>query len=270
MSIRTDLISEVTADINQMPDGCIVENYQKDDISFEFTEITSDKVSEMLSKPKGKYITLKFDRLDRIAHTESIINALTYSFDRLFEKRPQNVTVVGLGNQDITPDALGPICANSILATRHLSEDFKKDTGLSSLGSVSVITPGVMGKTGIETRESVKASVDFIKPDAVIVIDALAAGDYERLCSTFQLTDTGISPGSGVKNSRKAFNKESLNIPVIAVGMPTVIDFGSSDDMMVTPKDIDLLIDRAAELLSLAINRFLHPDLDSKTLSALT
>ncbi len=270
MGIRTDLISERYESIKEIPEGCTVENYLLGNVNCEYTQVASDTVAQMLAKPKGKYITLKFDRLDRIADSDEITEALVDSFGRLFSERPKSVTVVGLGNDDITPDALGPLTANSIFATRHLSEDFKSHTGLKALGSVSVITPGVMGKTGIETKESVKAAVDFIKPDAVIVIDALAAGDYGRLGSTFQLTDTGISPGSGVKNTRKAFNQESFGVPVIAVGMPTVIDFDSSNEMMVTPKDIDLLIDRASELLSLSINKFLHPCLDSKTISALT
>ncbi|MBQ8202657.1 MAG: GPR endopeptidase [Clostridia bacterium] len=270
MGLRTDLISENTANIKQIPEGCVIESYKKGRVNFELTQVLSDEISEMLGKPKGKYITLSFDRLDRITDTKELCDGIIDSLEKLFEKRPESVTVVGLGNNDITPDALGPLTSGAIFATRHLSEEFKANTGLSHLGSVSVIAPGVMGKTGIETRESVKAAIDFIKPDAIIVIDALAAGSTDRLCSTFQLTNTGISPGSGVKNTRKAFNEEALGIPVIAIGMPTVIDFGEGENMMVTPKDIDLLIDRAAELLSLALNRFLHPHLDSKTLAALT
>lgn len=270
MGIRTDLISETTSEIKNIPDGCVIENYITGSVNCEFTEILSDEVANMLSKPKGKYVTLKSPRLDRITDSEELVTALADSLCRIFDKRPKSVTVVGLGNSDITPDALGPLTANSIFATRHLSDEFKAQMGLPPLAAISVITPGVMGKTGIETRESVKAAIDFIKPDAVIVIDALAASNTERLCSTFQLTDTGISPGSGVKNSRKAFNKEGLGVPVIAIGMPTVIDFGKEENMMVTPKDIDLLIDRAAELLSLSLNRFLHPLLDSETIATLT
>ncbi len=270
MAVRTDLICEEKQDFKALNSGCTIEIYKENDVDFEFTEILDDEVARSVKRPKGRYITLKFDRLDRITNTENVVKALITALKKLLGEAPKNVTVVGLGNHDITPDALGPLTVNKILATRHLSGEFKKEAGLSSLISVSAITPGVMGKTGVETREFVKAAVDFINPDSVIVIDALAAAETARLCSTFQLTDTGISPGSGVKNRRKTFNKESLGVPVIAVGMPTVIDFGGQEDMMVTPKDIDLLISRAAELLSLAINRFLHPSLDAETIAELT
>ena len=270
MAARTDLICEQKESFKALEKGCTIEIYKENDIDFEFTEILDDEVSRSIKRPKGRYITLKFERLDRISDTENVVKSLISSLKKLFKGTPKSVTVVGLGNQDITSDALGPLAASKILATRHLSGEFKKKTGLSSLGSVSVITPGVMGKTGVETRESVRAAVDFIKPDAVIVIDALAAAETSRLCSTFQLTDTGISPGSGVDNKRKTFNKESLGVPVIAIGMPTVIDFGGEENMMVTPKDIDLLITRAAELLSLALNRFLHPSFDPETIAELT
>lgn len=270
MAVRTDLICEEKQNFKALDKGCTIEIYKENDIDFEYTEILDDEVARSLKRPKGKYITLKFERLDRITNAENIVEAIISALKKLMGEIPKSVTVVGLGNHDITPDALGPLTANKLLATRHLSKEFKEQTGLSSLISVSAITPGVMGKTGVETKEFVRAAVDFIKPEAVIVIDALAAAETSRLCSTFQLTDTGISPGSGVKNRRKTFNEDSLGVPVIAIGMPTVIDFSGEEDMMVTPKDIDLLISRAAELLSLALNRFLHPSLDPETIAELT
>ena len=130
----------------------------------------------------------------------------------------------GLGNSDITPDALGPAAARRIFATRHIPPELSKTAGLENLRQVAVIAPGLLGQTGIEAGELIKAAADRIKPDAVIVIDALAAKSPNRLFKTVQICNTGISPGSGVKNSRKEISEKSGGVPVIALGVPTVID----------------------------------------------
>ena len=179
--------------------------------------------------------------------------------------------VVGLGNEDITPDALGPKTASKILATRHLTKELKTNLQLENLKTVSSIIPGVLGKTGIEAFDVTKAVCKSADIAAIIVIDALAAKSPERLCHTFQFTDTGISPGSGVQNARKRFSGVDFGIPVIAVGMPTVIDYNTeSSKMMVTPKDIDLLTDKASTLLADILNTFLQPSLDRETIRFLT
>ena len=192
-----------------------------------------------------------------------------------FDFPKNNILVAGLGNRKITPDTLGPATADSILATRHISEDLKKQTGLDSLKNVSVILPGVLGQTGIETVEIIKGVIASANIEGLIVIDAFAASDVNRLATTVQLCDTGISPGSGVGNNRKEISKRTLGIPVVAVGVPTCVDVGTlaasvtgnqegvnKADMIVTPREIDILIDRSATVLSRAINFFLQPETD--------
>ena len=189
--------------------------------------------------------------------------------------------MAGLGNTDITPDAVGPLTVRQILATRHITGQFAESIGLKGLKSVSVISPGVLGQTGIETTELIKCAVDATKPDAVIVIDALAAGSAARLFRSLQLCNTGITPGSGVKNSRREISEKTLGVPVIAIGVPTVMDAESlaaeltgcetekSADMFVTPKDVDLLCGRISEILSQALNIFLQPEIDRDIIAQL-
>lgn len=197
---------------------------------------------------------------------------LCESVEKLLPEKRDFVLVVGLGNTEITPDALGPETAKRILATRHISRDLAKQLSLNGLKKVAVLSPGVLGQTGIEAAELVLSVCQKTKPDAVIVVDALCAKATSRLGSTIQLTNAGIAPGSGVKNSRAKINAEYLGVPVIAVGMPTVIDMGAKDGMaelLVTPKDIDLLIDRAATLIGNALNFCLQPEIDRDVLISL-
>ena len=273
MSVRTDLVTE---DICDLDEKIITKKETSVNTEIEITEIKSDKVADKIGKPKGKYCTLRFERLDTISETAPLKSAIVYSLKQLTDMC-ENALVVGLGNADITPDALGPFCANSVIATRHISDEIKSDLGLENLNKVSCLVPGVLGKTGIEAVDIIKATVKQTKPSFVIVVDALAARTPENLCRTIQMTDSGIAPGSGVKNERKALNKETLGVPVIAIGIPTVIDanylsggFKESDNMMVTPKEIDLLISRSSELLARALNMFLQPSLDEETIECLS
>ena len=201
--------------------------------------------------------------------------------------------VVGLGNENITPDALGPKVAQSVLATRHIPGEIARSTGLDKLRAVAVLRTGVTGQTGIETGELIQSVVKKIRPTALIVVDALAARGLKRLGCTLQISDTGIAPGAGVGNHRMKISEDTLGVPVIAIGIPTVVDAATllcdlldSDDekthrelsdavspggnsMVVTPREIDLLIDRASHLLSLSINLALHPDMESSDLFSL-
>ncbi|MCQ2441471.1 MAG: GPR endopeptidase [Clostridia bacterium] len=280
MEIRTDLITERREMDTTQTKGAVSKTVNIGSVSVEYVEINTESATIKLQKPIGKYYTLEFERLDKNTDTKSIKTALVSCLNKLIKKSFKNFLIVGLGNADITPDALGPLVANRILATRHLDENFKKRMGLTELRSVAVITPGVLGKTGIEASENVLASCKKIKPEVIIVIDALAARNPSRLCSTIQLSNTGISPGSGVGNSRKSLNFDTFGVPVIAIGIPTVIDSktfrydcnGAQNDdldMMVTPKEIDVLIKNSADILSLAINLFLQPSLDEETIKAL-
>ena len=187
-----------------------------------------------------------------------------------------NILVAGLGNSDITPDALGPMTASKILATRHLKRELMKDADFfSDMRPVGVIAGGVLGQTGIETAELISAVAEKVEPACIIAVDALACSDVERLGRTIQISDTGISPGSGVQNKRLELSDGTLGVPVIAVGVPTVVDMhtivqnytGSkiSDklpNMMVTPRDADRLVSRAASVLAAGINLALQPSLD--------
>ena len=186
------------------------------------------------------------------------------------------VFVAGLGNENITPDALGPLTVNRILATRHISES-SDGLGLPKLREVAAISTGVLGQTGMETGEILSSICEKIKPAAVIVVDALATGSAKRLGNTVQITDTGICPGSGVGNSRKKLDSTTLNTSVISVGVPTVIDAstlcdsdeGENKKMMVTPRDIDRIIDEMSSLLALSINLALQKNLTQKDIFAL-
>ena len=269
MQLRTDLVME-----NDCAEMCTEqaknESLSFGDCSLDMVHIDSPSAAKNINKPRGKYYTLRFNRLDTVTDTSDIKNALIYSLKKLLPENERNgIMIVGLGNSDITPDALGPLTANRIMATRHISKELKENLGLQGLKTVSVLIPGVIGKTGIESSETVKAAVRFADPSAIIAIDALAARYTENLCRTIQLCDSGISPGSGVSNARKELSKKTLDIPVIAIGMPTVTDTSEVKDMMVTPKEIDILIKKASEIIADALNIFLQPGIDSEIIAAL-
>ncbi len=206
---------------------------------------------------------------DEVIHEKVIAEKLT----ELLPENKNCILVCGLGNRDITPDAIGPITASRVLATRHISGNIAKELHLESLRSVAAIVPDVLGKTGIEAFEIIKSVANNIKPSGIIVIDALCARDVKRLGTTVQISTAGISPGSGVQNSRQEISKKTLGIPVIALGVPTVTDasalLNSSKPFIVTSRDIDVLIDSASTLLSRAINLALQPDIEPEILTAL-
>lgn len=198
--------------------------------------------------------------------------------------------VAGLGNTEITPDSLGPKTSSRILATRHITGEIARATGLDKLRPVAVMQTGVTGQTGIETGEYIMSVVKRIKPNAVVAIDALASRRLERLGCTLQISDTGISPGAGVGNHRTKINKETIGVPVIAIGVPTVVDvqtlandlIGDEFDaqtreqisphgrqMVVIPREIDLLTERASRLIAFALNGALQNEFDLPDLVSL-
>ena len=221
-------------------------------------EILNEEGAEALGKPVGKYLTLKLPEYDRDPTAPA--GALARELGELMALEPgTSVMVVGLGNEAVTPDALGPRTAERIFLTRHLIQALPKHFG--HCRSVSVITPGVLATTGVEPLELVKGVVDHVKPQGILCIDALAAGSMDRLCNTVQLCDSGIAPGSGVGNCRAAFSRESLGVPVYAVGVPTVVDGGQGKPLIVTPVDIDERIRYLSRVLAGGINGALHPEL---------
>lgn len=274
MNIRTDLVAEIKAEKQPDISGVEVLEEKINEVNISTVKILDEKASETLEKPIGSYCTISFPRLDFVCETCDIINATVKALKAVIKSDLKQSLVVGLGNTDITPDALGPIVADRVLATRHLTNELKRDLGLDGLKSVSTITPNVLGKTGIESYDLVSATAKKIKPDIIIAVDALACRDPERLCRTIQIADSGICAGSGVNNARKPLNLATLGIPVIALGVPTVIDansfFNSDENMMVTPKEIDLLVEKAADIISRAINIFLQPEIDIDTIESLT
>lgn len=292
MQLRTDLAIEANEISGGKAPG--TELRHKTDGTLRITEmtITTQQGAQLLKKPMGRYITM--EGLSLTECFRDVSTQIQTAARELAQLLPESgsVLVIGLGNRAITPDALGPLCTRHILATRHITGELAKSTGLDRLRPVSVIAPGVLGQTGIEAAEMISGLVRMLSPAAVIAIDALAARSLPRLGCTIQISDTGIAPGSGVGNHRTSLNRESTGVPVIAVGIPTVVDastlaldilsgigdlsdgsqtLGSKgDSMMVTPREIDLLIERASKIIGMAVNLALQPEYDFDTLAALT
>ena len=285
MSIRTDLALEKhEIHKNNLPKGVEIREYKNGSSIATEIIITDNEGAEVIGKPKGKYITLEGDGI--LDNDESFQESAAMLSDMLSRLIPESGTVLvaGLGNTDITADAIGPLSAKGVIATRHIPESTKEKTGLPFLRDVAVISPGVTGKTGIETGEIIAGIKEKIKPSAIIIIDALASRSVKRLGRTVQLSDTGISPGSGVGNKRNEISEKTMGVPVIAIGIPTVVDAAtlafdltgkeSTDsefsEMMVTPKDTDMLVSKGAGLIALSINRALQKNLSYEEIMALS
>lgn len=293
MELRTDLALEAREIAGEYLSGVEYSVKNEGALEIEKLVVKTDKASRMLKKPKGTYITMELPPLtDDFKETDERLVSIANEISSLI---PVNglVLVAGLGNVDITPDALGPKTAGAVLATRHITGEIAKSTGLDKLRAVAVLKTGVTGQTGIETGEHLLSVAKRIKPSAIIVVDALASRRLERLGCTIQISDTGISPGAGVGNHRTKITSETMGVPVIAVGVPTVVDaltlisdlleINDEKDsfllsqkvspkgraMVVTPKEIDLLVDRAAKLISLSINYALQKDFELSDLIAL-
>ena len=274
---RTDLALERAETIRTeapLPEGIAVST--KKTSCFEITDVsvTSDGAAKKIEKPKGRYITLETgSRLDmRPQNFEQSAADLADELRSLMKARG-SVLVVGLGNEAITPDSLGPRVISHIFSTRHIKTN-APSLYSSDLGEVCAFAPGVMGQTGIEAGELIKSVCEAVKPSLVVAVDALACSELSHLGKTVQLTDSGISPGSGVLNSRKELSKAALGVPCIAVGVPTIADLGAErqggEPLMVTPRSVDKLISCSAQLISSALNLALHPGLDLEEIIGLT
>ncbi len=233
-NIRTDLALEqkerFESDNVEVP-GVVLEEEYDEELEIRTTRVViqTEKGAKTMGKPVGTYITLEAPNLavpDEDYHRE-VSKEIAQILKELIqgEKEEYNVLVIGLGNRLVTPDALGPDVADNLVVTRHIIKEYGKYAmGGEKVHTVSAIVPGVMGQTGMETLEIVKGVVEETKPDFAIAIDALAARNSKRLNRTIQLADTGINPGSGVGNHRNALTEDTLGIPVIAIGVPTVVD----------------------------------------------
>jgi len=289
--IRTDLALEAHESVHHSPiHGVEVQEHYHKKSNTQITRvyITTKNGAHAIGKPMGRYITIEAPDMAEAddGHHREISEELSRQLQHMIPglQKEKSVLVVGLGNRDVTADALGPYVIDNLRITRHILMEYGKAAyNTEHVHSVSSLAPGVMAKNGMETSEIIKGVIDQTKPELLLVIDALAARNIRRLNTTIQLTDTGILPGSGVGNHRNALTEESLGIPVIAIGVPTVVDaativrcsldlLGSSssvfdpdepnvqktlqdlNNMYVTAKDIDETIKRLSFTISEALN----------------
>ena len=300
MAIERNDIYKKQNNIENQIDGIETEEEEKNQIKISRVKILNEQGEKALAKPKGDYVTLDVKNIKTVDEEgiEKIAEVLGNELRIIIKKHisdTEDILVVGLGNLYVTPDALGPKVVPEIQVTRHILQ-YMPSAMPEDTRPVSAISPGVLGITGIETMEILKGIVDNIKPKMLIVIDALASRSIERISSSIQIADTGIVPGAGVGNTRKEISIKTLGIPVIALGIPTVVDLASitndcidlfieslqqkamSNDylnklkekdnyeeikealipkdynMIVTPKEIDKLIESMSKIVSKGIN----------------
>lgn len=314
--VRTDLAIEARElykeRTRQDAPGIEVEKKEGDNFTVTRVKVLDEIGESKMGKPKGTYITIEVPALAKADQD------LKDEISQVLAKELRNLTnadkftkslIVGLGNWNVTPDALGPKVVEKVFVTRHFFKAYNK-TEDETMANVSAISPGVMGLTGLETSEIIKGIVEKSHPDLVIAVDALASRKMERVSTTIQITDTGISPGSGVGNKRKALNQEYLGVPTIAIGIPTVVDAATMvndtidlivgalknqaqsggefysmlesmegndkyglikevltpymPNVMVTPKEVDDIINDLAQVVANGLNISLHPGIDLK------
>lgn len=285
MARRTDLAMEArelwresAGETTRLP-GVKAREHTSKGITTTVVEILDQRGVRALEKPQGTYVTIELER-NILRDPIGFHRAAAKLGKELAAMIPKtgSVLVVGLGNEAVTPDAIGPQSLSHLVVTRHLGSRFPQ------LRPVSAIAPGVLGMTGLESVEIVRGVVERSKPSCVIVVDALAARKMERLCCTVQLADTGITPGSGVGNSRACFDRETLGVPVVAVGVPTVVtvstlledvfsenmqknDCFHDPSMVITPKDIDARVAKISRFLGYGLSLGLHRGLSVEDVS---
>jgi spore protease len=319
--IRTDLALEsaqriIEKNLSEEESGIRTDIKKYGTITVTRVEVLSEEASCEIGKPRGNYITIESPSMKESKPEEhrKIINLLAENIRGLCELNEDSVVLIaGLGNRFITPDSLGPKVISRILVTRHIKETLPEN--IKKIKSVCALAPGVLGVTGIETGEILKGTADRVKPSLIIAIDALAARKFSRINSTIQMTDTGVTPGSGVKNARLRLDREYMGVPVLAIGVPTVVDtatmindcldgiLGSmkaqcekgsefygmledidseekynmitellkpyENDMFVTPKEVDEVIERLAVIISDAVNLALQKEMSLEEINLL-
>lgn len=263
-------------------------------------KITNDDGSRIIGKEKGTYITVqsgavwKMDSARFYSCAEVVAQKIRHLCDEVGYDGG-TVLVCGLGNRDITPDSIGPCAAQRVIVTSHLKRMDPKLYEKMELGDVSAIVPGVLGQTGMESATLVRAAANAVRPSLIIAIDALAAREINNLATTVQLCDTGVSPGSGVGNRREGISKDSLGVPVICIGVPTVVDTATlvydalseagldsqkeelssvldslgQDRYFVSPKDMDKISDELSNLVACAVNKAFHEKLSFEDMERL-
>ncbi|MDR1669077.1 MAG: GPR endopeptidase [Oscillospiraceae bacterium] len=287
---RTDLAMEARELFQQSAketteiDGVIAREYRLHGCPVTRVEVKNEKGEQALGKPAGTYVTVETQGLMR--HEDGAFKRSVQAVaDELSPLLPvggiYGVLLAGLGNRDITPDSVGPLAMRYSIVTRHLVDKMPEEFG--HMRPVAAIAPGVLGTTGMESAEMIQGAIQHMRPGAVIIVDALTSRRLSRLCSTVQIADSGIVPGSGVGNARAALNKKTLGVPVISVGVPTVVDAVTlmsdlteqaglpepdwseiakfSGGLMVTPKEIDTQVENLARVVGYALSIALHPEM---------
>ncbi len=288
--IRTDLAMEaheLCQARGRSLSGVVVRDYDNDGVTVHCVRVETDDGAGAIGKPVGTYLTVGIKPYlrreeDAFSRHCQVLSALLRS---LLPKKGSSVLVAGLGNPAITPDAVGPLTMPHILVTRHMVRSMPDR--FSSFRPVSAVHPGVLGTTGVETGEILLGICQRTQPDCIIAVDALASRSADRLCTTVQLSDTGIVPGSGVGNARNALNRQTMGVPVIAIGVPTVVDAATlcadllNDEeaglclpeaargMMVTSREIDTQVADVAKLLGYSIDLALQDGLSIADLELL-
>ena len=304
MQIRTDLAMESQA-LSQSPEGVTCRRFQRGTLEEIYVKVETEEAARALEKDRGAYITLSHPALSRLDTEErkEIIQSLARVIRQLTPECG-DILVAGLGNRHMTADSLGSRVVEELLITRHM-KDVTGDEIKNRLRGVCGIAPGVLGVTGMETAEMIRGIVEHVRPAAVIAIDALAARESCRIGATIQVTDTGIRPGSGVGNHRAGLNRDTLGVPVIAVGVPMVVyaaviardafsllfrDMEMPEeehaqavdslveritrhglgDLVVTPREVDEMVGRVARLLADGLNLALQPGLSLEEIQYLS
>ncbi|MCH5320170.1 MAG: GPR endopeptidase [Eubacterium sp.] len=273
MENRTDLAVESFESIDKTAiDGVKVR--EEDGVTV--VTVLNENGAETIGKPIGKYITCSVPSfINDTDIFDGRLNKLSTILKSLLPENINSVLVAGVGNLDITADALGPKTNNYVLATRHIIEAEEKPEIFKDIFNVSGVATGVLADTGIESAEIIKGVVDVTKPSCVIVVDALAASSSERLGTTVQMSDVGISPGSGVGNHRYEISKNTLGIPVVSIGIPTVVSASvisngqDNSQMFVTPREIDRITEQGAKLIGMTINVCLQKNIGAHDLFSL-
>lgn len=245
LNFRTDMADERVDTYKKVHnlsevDGVEVVSKVDNEIITTTVNVLNENGKKAVLKDIGKYVTMEIQDIKYIddERKNQIIEILSREISELIgNNKEESILVVGLGNEYVTPDALGPKVIKSINITRHMI-NFAKELVEPNTREISAISPGVLGTTGIETSEIISSVVKKVKPDMVVVIDSLASGSIHRVGTTIQLSNTGITPGAGVKNKREGINKDTLNVPVIAIGVPTVVDMAT-----ITNEAIDKMIE---------------------------
>lgn len=321
---RSDLAAEIIKmKKTDEKDGVKTEEYTSNGILISKITVKTDRAAEKIGKPCGVYITVDLSGAFSSDEThQKAVDAIAEQLKELIgEDLSESAMIVGLGNSALTSDSIGPQTVSGLIVTRHLKEHLPEVYSSMPLRETSAFLPGVLGHTGIESAETVKAIAEKVKPKVLIVIDALASRKTDRLCTTVQMSNTGINPGSGVANNRKEISEKTVGVPVIAIGIPTVVDAATLaldifeeiaqrikeekrgdvkkaaeifedfnrlaneseqiirkmlsasesgiSNMTVTPKDIDVTVNRASKILSLALNKALHGHLEQEEINAL-